>query len=113
MEVRSELRQLCAMDGRLEWPIDALRGSQVWRMNLLELSRVPSMRSFSLMYATVVAQQCPTSFTDARDVLRKVRESIGQVDDSIRLDEGKGLPVTGWYELLDELALQARLGKPS
>ena len=113
MEVRSELRQLCAMDGRLEWPVDALRESQAWRMNLLELSRAPSARSFALMYATIVAQQCPATFSDARDVLCKVRTSIGQIDESIRIDEGRVLPVTGWYELLDELALQARLGKLS
>lgn len=111
MEVRAELRQLCAMDGRLEWPVDALRESQVWRMNLLELARVPSTRSFALMYATIVAQQCPTNFSDARDVLRKVRASIGQIDESMQGGEGSGLPVTGWHELLDELALQARLGK--
>lgn len=61
--------------------------------------------------STIVAQQCPASFSDARDVLRKVRTSIGRIDESIRLDEGRTLPATGWYELLDELALQARLGK--
>jgi len=111
MEVRSELRQLCATDGGPEWPVDALRQSQIWKMNLLELSRVPSIRSFALMYATIVAQQCPVNFSDARDVLRKVRSSIGKIDESIRLDEGKTLPVTGWYELLDEIALQFRLGR--
>lgn len=111
MEVRSELRQLCAMDGCLEWPVDALRESMVWRMNLLELSRIPSTRSFALMYATIVAQQCPANFSDARDMLRKVRTSIGEIDELIRLDEGRALPVTGWCELLDELALQVRLGR--
>lgn len=111
MEVRSELRQLCAMDGRLEWPVEALRESQVWKMSLLELSRVPSVRSFALMYATIVAQQCPANFSDARDVFRKVRESIGEVDESIQLGGAGTLPVTGWYELLDEIALQFRLGR--
>lgn len=111
MEVRSELRQLCTMGGPLEWPVDALRQSQAWRMNLLELSRVPSVRSFAFMYATIVAQQCPANFSDARDVLRKVRSSIGEIDESIRLGEGRTLPATGWHELLDELALQVRLGR--
>lgn len=111
MEVRSELRQLCAVDGPLGWPVDALRQSHVWGMNLLELSRIPSARSFAFMYATVVAQQCPANFSDARDVLRKVRSSIGEIDESIRLDEGRTLPATGWHELLDELALQVRLGR--
>lgn len=78
---------------------------------MLELSRVPSARSFAFMYATAVAQQCPANFSDARDVLRKVRSSIGEIDESIRLDEGRTLPATGWHELLDELALQVRLGR--
>lgn len=111
MDVRSELRQLSAMDGCFEWPVDALRESQVWGMNLLELSRVPSTRSFALMYATIVAKQRPTVFSDARDVLRKFRASIYKIDESMRSGAGLVLPVTGWYELLDELALQVRLGK--
>lgn len=111
MEVRSDLRQLCALDGRLEWPVDALRQSHVWRMNLLELARVPSTRSLALMYATVVAQQCPATFKDDRDVLRKVRTSIGEIDESMHLGKGKGLPTVGWRELLDELALQLKLGR--
>ena len=111
MDVRSELRQLSAMDGCFEWPVDALRESHVWGMNLLELSRVPSTRSFAFMYATIVAQQCPANFSDARDVLRKVHTSIGETDESMKRGEGRVLPVTGWYELLDELALQVRLGK--
>ena len=111
MEVRSELRQLCATGGDLEWPVDALQASQVWGMSLLELSRVPSTRSFALMYATIVAQQRPANFADARDVLRKVRTSIGEIDESMQSGEGDCLPVTGWHELLDELALQVRLGR--
>ena len=71
------------------------------------------MRSFALMYATIVAQHCPANFSDARDVLRKVRSSVGEINESIRLDEGRALPVTGWYELLDELALQSKLGRIS
>jgi len=113
MEVRSELRQLSSNGGQLDWSVDALRQSQVWGMNLLELSRVPSIRSFALMYATVVAQQCPTCFSDARDVLSKVRASIGEIDESMSADVERGLPITGWHELLDELALQLRLGKIS
>ena len=40
-----------------------------------------------------------------------VRTSIGEIDESIQGGEGNGLPVTGWHELLDELALQVRLGR--
>ena len=103
-DVRSDLRQLSATDGALEWPIEVLKNSMVWNMNLLELSRVPSTRPFALMYATIVAQHVP-QYHDAKEVLRKVRSGIGDIVTHT------ALPVTGRFELLDELALQARLGR--
>ncbi len=108
--VRSDLRQLSAKDGVLEWPVDALTTSHVWNMNLLELSRVPTTRQFALMYATIVAQHVP-HYHDAKGVLGEVRASIGDIDESMRLNMGEGLPIAGWGELLDELALQVRLGR--
>ena len=110
-DVRSDLRQLSAKDGVMEWPIETLQISQVWHMNLLELTRIPSMRACALMYATIVAQYVPTHFHDARDVLRKMRPSIGDIDESMRLNMGGGLPIAGWGELMDELALKVRLGR--
>ena len=80
MDVRSDLRQLCAQTGELRWSVDELPASQVWRMNLLELSRVPSMRSFALMYAGIVVQSAPHTYGNDRDVLKKVRESIAEID---------------------------------
>ncbi len=108
MEVRADLRQLSVMDGRLEWPERCLHASQVWQMSLLELSRIPSTRPVALMYATVVAHNVP-SFYGAKDVLRQMRASIAEIDNSMRFNRGDGLPITGWRELLDELALQVRL----
>lgn len=110
-DVRSDLRQLSAKDGVMEWPIETLQISQVWHMNLLELTRIPSTRASALMYATIVAQYVPAHFHDARDVLRKVRASIGDIDESMRLNMGGGLPIAGWGELMDELALKVRLGR--
>ncbi len=110
MEVRSELRALSSIDGRLEWPMDRLADSHVWRMSLLELARVPSTRPAALMYAAIVAQHVP-HWHGTRDVLRKVDASIGGIDESMRLNMGGGLPIAGWRELLDELALQVRLGR--
>ena len=110
MEVRSELRALSSIDGRLEWPMDRLADSHVWRMSLLELARVPSTRPAALMYAAIVAQHVP-HWHGTRDVLRKVDASIGGIDESMHLNMGGGLPIAGWRELLDELALQVRLGR--
>lgn len=110
MEVRSELRSLSAIDGRLEWPVDSLMDSHVWRMSLLELARVPSTRPAALMYAAIAAQNVP-HWHGARDALRKIDAPIGDIDESMRLNMGGDLPIAGWRELLDELALQVRLGK--
>ena len=110
MEVRSELRVLSSIDGRLEWPMDRLADSHVWCMSLLELARVPSTRPAALMYAAIVAQHVP-HWHGTRDVLRKVDASIGSIDESMYLNMGGGLPIAGWRELLDELALQVRLGR--
>lgn len=111
MEVRSELRTLSVIDGRLEWTADSLAGSHVWQLSLVELARVPSTRPVALMYAAIVAQQVTGQFHGTRDVLRKVTEPIGAIDESMRANMGSGLPIAGWKELLDELALQVRLGR--
>ena len=63
------------------------------------------------MYAAIVAQQVTGQFHGTRDVLKKVTEPIGAIDESMRTNMGSGLPITGWKELLDELALQVRLGR--
>ena len=110
MEVRSELRSLSSIDGVLEWPIERLADSHVWRMRLLELARVPSTRPAALMYAAIVAQNVP-HWHGTRDALRKVDAPIGEIDESMHLNMGGGLPIAGWHELLDELALQVRLGR--
>jgi ribA/ribD-fused uncharacterized protein len=110
MEVRSELRTLSAIDGRLEWPVDRLADSHVWHMSLLELARVPSTRPAALMYAAIAAQNVP-HWHGARDALRKIDAPIGDIDESMHLNMGGGLPIAGWHELLDELALQVRLGR--
>ena len=109
-DVRCDIRQLSAMDGASTWYADVLRDSHVWRMNLLELSLVPSTRPFALMYATIAAQHVP-DFYVAKDVLTCVRESVGEIDGWMNSNMSGGLPIAGWRELLDELALQARLGR--
>lgn len=111
MKVRSDLRALSAIDGRLEWPIERLKDSHVWRMNLLELTRVPSTRPAALMYAAIVAQQGAGVFNGVKGVLRKANRPIGEIGVSRGLNMIAGLPIDGWYELLDELALQVRLGR--
>lgn len=112
MEVRSDLRRLCSCSDNdwPEWPIENLQRSHVWQMSLLELSRIPSTRSIALMYATVAARFV-SHFQSAHDVLRQVRATIGEIDESMRLNMGCGLPFVGWHELLDELALQVKLGR--
>lgn len=110
MEVRSELRTLSAIGGKFEWPMDRLKGSLVWRMSLLELARVPSTRPAALMYAAIAAQNVP-HWHGARDALRKIDAPIGDIDESMHLNMGGGLPIAGWNELLDELALQVRMGR--
>ena len=109
MEVRSELRvaSSCGMGGAA-WSKESLMRSQLWSMNLLELARMPSTRSVAIMYATFVAQHVP-HLHDAHDVLRKVRASIGDIDKPMSSDMGGGLPLAGWHELVDELAMRVLL----
>lgn len=109
MEVRSDLRRLSAMGGEPAWDKDDLRNSHAWHMSLLELSRVKSARPVVLMYATIMAIAIP-SLDDAHGVLRQIPASIGEIDEDVREYEGAGLPEVGWHELVDELALQVRLG---
>ncbi len=108
MEVRSDLRSIGAASRRASWSHEDLIRSQFWNMSLLELARVPSTRPAALMYATFVAQAIPR-FRDAHDVLREVRATIGDIDESMRLNMSGGLPVAGWLELLDELAVCVQL----
>lgn len=111
MQVRSDLRALCAFKRGPVWDLEVLRHSQLWRMNLLELSRVPATRPIALAYATIVAQHSAGHFHSARDVLRQVRASIADIDESMHLNMGGGLPIAGWHELLDELSLRVTIGQ--
>lgn len=109
MEVRSELRvvSLCGM-GAGAWTLDGLMRSQIWGMSLLELARMPSTRPAAMMYATFAAEHDP-HLRGARDALRRVRASIGDIDESMRANMGGGLPIAGWRELVDELAMRVLL----
>lgn len=110
MGVRSDLRSLASLGKEYEWPIDALRNSHVWDMSLLELARVPSTREAALMYAAVVAQSAPGHFRGVRDVIREIGTTIGDIEELMQANEDAGIPTAGWQELLDELALQLKLG---
>lgn len=50
--------------------------------------------------------QCVPRLHDVRDVLREVRASVGEIDESMRANMGGGLPIAGWRELVDELAMR-------
>ena len=91
--------------GGAGWPKEGLMRSQLWSMSLLELARMPSTRSVAIMYATFVAQ-CVPRLHDVRDVLREVRASVGEIYESMRANMGGGLPIAGWRELVDELAMR-------
>lgn len=45
--------------------------------------------------------QCVPRLHDVRDVLREVRASVGEIDESMRANMGGGLPIAGWRELVD------------
>jgi len=111
MEVRSDLRALASNDGDMRWDDVDLSGSHIWNMSLLELARIPSTRPAALMYAQMIKQAAPNNFQGTKDVLRKVDGSLADIDESMRLNMGCGLPIVGWHILLDELALQVRLGR--
>ena len=108
MGVRSDLRAACPWAARPSWSVDDLRQSQLWDMSLLELARVPSCRPAAIMYATYAAFAVP-GYHGARDALRRIEGTVGEICESMGSDMGGGLPADGWRELTDELAFQASL----
>lgn len=113
MRVRADIRQLAAL-GRLgfvlhEWPnLDPA----ISRMTLLQLSRIPAARAAVYCYATIVSHTAPHVYPSAGAYLKKEHDAtVESVTESMQLNMGAGLPVTGWYELVRELEIQHALGR--
>ena len=111
MDVRSDLRALEPIDGTMRWDDVDLSSSHIWNMSLLELARIPSTRPAALMYAQMINQAAPDNFHGTKGVLRKIDGTLGDIEESMRLNMGCGLPIVGWHVLLDELAFQVRTGR--
>lgn len=105
MRVRTDL-QLCG--GELpdrEEMVSQLLDSQIGRMNLTELSRVPVARPAVKCYARIAAEEIfstpviiPDNFFD------KTQWMDARIQDMAATNLGGYLPIVGWRELLVQLA---------
>ena len=113
MRVRADIRQLAAL-GRL----DEVRSggpeicSDVARMTLLQLSRVPAARAAVYCYATIVSHAAPQTYPAPGSFLKKEYDAtVESVTKALEAGTGGVLPVAGWYELVRELSIQQALGR--
>ncbi len=113
MRVRADIRQLIALS-RLEEVRDGgpRLDDSIARMTLLQLSRVPNARAAVYCYAEIVSHAVPHKYPTAGAYLKKEHDAtVEGITQSMQLNMGNGLPVTGWYELVRELQIQQALGR--
>ena len=105
MRVRTDLG-LCG--GELpdrEKMVAQLLDSQIGRMSLLELSRIPVARPAVQCYARIAAAELSgTMFTSPKDFLNKTQWLVAKIQDMMATNMGGELPIVGWRELLVQLA---------
>ena len=85
--------------------VERLLDSQIGRMSLTELYRVPVARRAVQCYAQIAAQAVfSTTVSILDDFLEKTQWLDARIQDMAATNLGGNLPIVGWRELLVQLA---------